>query len=359
MSEINAKIKKGILYRPFLCRELQEYSFENLETALSNDSVFVLRIDDKNQFAVSRWVSAKRTRSYPYARVYDTLEFSGKRITIIPILKDEGKDGDRDYLEWDTVSLMSLLGVYVIISYYTSAKKSAKKDQEHKNKITDQRFDIKQIKSEIKQLLSYHLDALHWNLWQLDKAKETAQKALASYERISRECSVEMHSKEFFEKRINELFKGAESFKQFSRDLAQSAQKRESLTIQPKEKTDDTKTSLTIKNYLGGHYYFTVDEVKVDGNEIYLTEAKHTKDDKLPSSEDVKDGLWKMILFVNLEDVEMGGRKYAPNAILKLTTGKNFSLSALTSSQSKFLEVLKKEAKENRFKLLINGDFVI
>ena len=68
-----------------------------------------------NEFAVSWWVSPKRTRSYPYARVYDTLGFSGKKATIIPIIKDEGKDGDRDFLQWDTISLMSLLGVYVIV----------------------------------------------------------------------------------------------------------------------------------------------------------------------------------------------------------------------------------------------------
>jgi hypothetical protein len=28
----------------------------------------------------------------------------------------KGKDGDRDFLQWDTISLMSLLGIYVIIA---------------------------------------------------------------------------------------------------------------------------------------------------------------------------------------------------------------------------------------------------
>ena len=48
--------------------------------------------------AVSCWVSAKRTRSKPFSRVLRMLyQKDMKKITIIPVVKDEGKDGDRDY----------------------------------------------------------------------------------------------------------------------------------------------------------------------------------------------------------------------------------------------------------------------
>lgn len=147
---ISAKIT-GIKYTPFLCRELHTFNFDNFSMALSKEATFILKVDDKNQIAVSWWVSAKRTRSYPYARVYDSLSFSGKKITIIPIMKDEGFEGDRDFLQWDTVSLMSLLGVYTIISYYKDAEKSTR----YKDKITNQRFNIEHLKFEIKKLLSY------------------------------------------------------------------------------------------------------------------------------------------------------------------------------------------------------------
>ena len=59
---------------------------------------------DSEKIAVSRWISPKRTRSYPYERVYDTLAFDGKKVTIIPVVKDEGllsaydtKDGKAVY----------------------------------------------------------------------------------------------------------------------------------------------------------------------------------------------------------------------------------------------------------------------
>ncbi|HRR17832.1 MAG TPA: hypothetical protein P5332_02090 [Ignavibacteriales bacterium] len=106
--DVSAKIT-GIKYSPFLCRDLRVYDISDIDSALSQDGSFLLNVDDKNRVALSWWVSAKRTRSYPYARVYDTLSFKGKKITIIPIFKDEGKEGDRDFLQWDTISLMSLL----------------------------------------------------------------------------------------------------------------------------------------------------------------------------------------------------------------------------------------------------------
>ncbi|MBC8135792.1 MAG: hypothetical protein H8F28_07910 [Fibrella sp.] len=42
------------------------------------------------QAAYSRWVSPKRTRSYPFERVYNTFN-APLRITVIPVLKDEGR----------------------------------------------------------------------------------------------------------------------------------------------------------------------------------------------------------------------------------------------------------------------------
>jgi len=286
---------KGIKYTLFLCKSLQAYDIRNLSSAFDKDAAFLLNFSKDKQIAVSWWVSAKRTRSYPYARVYDTLNFQGKKVTIIPIFKDEGKEGDRDFLQWDTISLMSLLGVYTIISYYDYADKSSS----YEHKITNQRFALNHLQLEFTNLLSYRSDALHWNLSQIDRVGEIGQKALDSYARISKKLGVEMHSNKSAEQRIRELLKGKSNFMNLSRVLAKKAQNRESITIQPKEKLSGIKATLTIKNYLGGYYYFTSDEVMTDKQTIYLIEGKHTKTDSLPSLGDIKDGLLKMILFTN------------------------------------------------------------
>jgi len=332
----------GIRYKPFLCNTLVQYDIEEFDKALSESGSFILEIDKENRVAVSRWVSPKRTRSYPYARIYDTLSFSGRKVTIIPIIKDEGKDGDRDFLQWDTISLMSLLGIYVIIGYYVEAVRNPR----YKNKITNQKFDTDYIKSEISRLLSYQSDALHWNLEQIDKIFQIAILAFDSYNRISENLRVEMHSMEAAQQRIEELYKRKEEFMKLSRKLAYKAQMRESITIQPKESLAGTKGMITIKNYIGGYYYFTCDEVEIHGNELYLIEGKHGKNE-YPSLNDVKDGLLKMILYTNLKKVYYNNKEFIPIPILKLTTeGDVYRFP-------KYYDTLLKEAEENQFKVII------
>lgn len=344
----------GVKYQPLICRKLNTFSIEDLEKALSKEASFILKIDKEKQVAVSWWVSSKRTRSYPYARVYDCLSFAGKKITIIPIVKDEGMEGDRDFLQWDTVSLMSLLGIYVIISYYKKAERSSR----YKNKITNQRFDVEQIKSEVKKLLSYQSDPLHWNLEQINKVSKLGQKAMDAYDEISKILGVRMHSKDFAKKKIADLMKDKETFMKSSRRLAEMAQKREVSVTHSAEKLTGSKATITIKNYLGGYYYFTADEAKINKNQVELVEGKNTKENKLPALEDIKDGLLKMILFSNLENVKVNGEPYNPIPVLKLTTGKELSMKNLNNSQSNVLELLKKEAINNGFKILLNDKFI-
>uniref|UniRef100_A0A7C3J1I8 Uncharacterized protein n=1 Tax=Candidatus Methanomethylicus mesodigestus TaxID=1867258 RepID=A0A7C3J1I8_9CREN len=350
--EIKAEIK-GLKYTPLMCRELDEVSLSQLEDALAHKANFILNMGELNRIAVSWWVSAKRTRSYPYARVYDTLGFSGKRATIIPVVKDEGAGGDRDFLQWDTISLMSLLGVYVIIAYYVDAERNP----HFPDKITNQRFDISFIISELNELLSYQSDALHWNLSRVEKIKEITRRAIDSYELISERIGVKMHSRGSAYSRILRLSNGRETFVHYSRHLAMNAQKRESVTSHAMELTDGTKEILTIKNYLGGVYYFTSDEVHIKGNEVQLVECKHSGQKTMPSEEDIKDGLVKMILFCNLENVTIDGRPYLAVPVLKLSS--TSSKSVLNGKQKERLSVLEKEAKANGFRIKFNDIFLI
>lgn len=343
--DISAKVT-GISYTPFLCRQLRPFNIDDLAKGLASDATFLLNIGN-NQTAVSWWRSAKRTRSYPYARVYDSLAFAGKKVTIIPVFKDEGKDGDRDFLQWDTVSLMSLLGVYVIISYYKNAKQSSRYEQ----KITEQEFDIDHIKDDVRELLSYQSDAMHWNLKQIDKVGDISQRALVAYTMISSQLGVPMHSRASAQKRIAQLLKSKDEFLTLSRQLAEKAQKRERVTIQPKERLSGDKAIITISNYLRGYYYFTADEAIITGDDIYLIEGKHSKMHSLPSQSDIKDALLKMILFTNLKEVMVDNKTYNPILVLKLTVESGFQQENMSTSERDFLQGLKKEAEENNFQL--------
>ncbi|HRI26795.1 MAG TPA: hypothetical protein PK715_01950, partial [Chitinophagales bacterium] len=287
---IEACIEK-LTYSPFLPDVLPEVEIRSFDIN-SAPKAFLLKLN-ATVFAVSKWVSPKRTRTYPYERVYDTLG-GNLKIAVIPVVKDEGAKGDRDFLQWDTVSLMSLLNVYVIFAYYVDADKSGEK-------ITNQQLDNAYVINRIEQIQKFHSSALHWNLDELKQHFDTVlQQVQHYYNLIAEKTGVKLHSNKgigVFRKRINN---NMEEFKQFSREKAAKAQAREFTTMQPKELLSTaTKAKIIIQNYLGGKYFLTVDEVKVDSEILYLMEAKHSKNALLPSKSDIKDGLLKLLLYCN------------------------------------------------------------
>jgi hypothetical protein len=294
--EISAKIT-GIKYKVHLAKELKNFSLRDFDVN-ALPTAFIVN-DGRNSFAVSKWVSPKRTRSYPYERVYNTLNIS-KRITIIPVVKDEGADGDRDFLQWDSVSLMSLLDVYVILAYYTSATKNG-------TKIKRQQFDNAYILSKIKEIEQYHSSSLHWNLNELKtNLHHVLDKVKSSYRRIERTMSIRLHGFEGIDNFKKEIGEDVSRFMEFSRGKAEKAQTREYVTVQPKENLATlTKAKITITNYLGGQYFFTVDEAALTKNGLLLMEGKHCKKGLLPAKGDIVDGVVKMILFSNLSNVKI------------------------------------------------------
>ncbi len=353
---ITAKIT-GIKYKPKLTNDLETFNFNgfNINRLPANCLINY----EGFSFGLSKWVSPKRTRSYPYERVYNTLG-TAKRITVIPIIKDEGKKGDRDFIQWDTISLMSLLNVCVVFSYY----KTAEKHKTRENKITNQQLDNELIKQKISEIKNYHSSALHWNLKEIEKSfPDLIQKAKKAYNAIGKQLGVTFHSEQGIDRFAKQFINGVKEFMRTSRQKAREAQNREMQTIQPKELLSTlTKATITIKNYLGGEYYFTTDEIKIEKNRIYLIEAKHSKRAILPSISDIKDALLKMILYTNLKDVSINNKKYIAFPVLKLTSAKlkkDISQSEVETCMDfskKRKEMLKKlfeEAKENNFNIII------
>ena len=313
--KIDAKIE-NLKYNPFLCQPLKTFGIDEfLSGSAFNNASFLLNYN-KNSFAISHWVSPKRTRTYPYARVYDTMN-ARTRVTIIPFLKDEGKDGDRDFIQWDTVSLMSLLGVYVILGYY----KKAEKNPDYQHKITAQEFDYYYLKQHLDELSQYKGDALHWNLNELNKnLLDVAELSKFHYKRISKQTGVELHGERGISQRIEVIRESVAKFQSNSRELASSAQNREYQTTQPKESVIEDKATITIKNYLGGFYYFTVDEVLLSGNHLFLIEKKNSDKSRIPNITDIKDGLVKMVLHTNFSEVLVLGKSFSHHPTLGLTS---------------------------------------
>ena len=332
----------------------------------------LVNLGDKT-IALSKWVSPKRTRSYPYARVYDTFDSSANKVaTITPLIKDEGKDGDMDYLQWDTISLMRLLNVYVILAFYESAQKNTR-NLNKQHKITHQTFNNAFIYAQLQALNNYHQSALHWNLHQL--SAENLAKLIAhtktAYQNIAKNLSIKLHDSANIDKFAQKITKDRESFMRYSRQKAQNAQNREFLTIQPKEFIQSSaKSKIEIENYLGGYYYFTIDEVLEKGGTLCLVESKHSANAILPSNDDIKDGLLKLMLYNNLCEVRDLSGKRDFKIVLQLTSNKlqnalhlptkniNAFITAnkLKTNQSDMLNALNAECKENSFDIWIGKE---
>lgn len=354
----------GIKYTIFLSNDLKQIDFKNFD--INEVPATCILTNKKTTLAISKWISPKRTRSYPFERVYNSLTTS-KKITVIPIVKDEGVRGDRDFIQWDTVSLMSLLDVFVIFAYYDKAEINPR----NKLKITNQHFNNDYVIAKIKEIEAYHSSALHWNLNELNSnLHKIIDKAKSAYKSIEKTLKVPLHDFKGIDNFKEKIGNDVELFMEFSREKAKKAQARELVTQQPKESLSTlSKAKITITNYLGGQYFFTVDEIELSENTVYLIESKHSKSTILPSKSDIKDGLLKMILYSNLSSVTANGKNINSVAVLSLTSSKLKGQITSKSSSKEILDFqraneifnqqavlfgdLLKEAEENNFVIKI------
>lgn len=316
MVTINAIIKEIRHYNPlFRLKTLPVYSLDSIFSgeALKRSS-FLLELSS-GTYAVSKWTGPKRSRTYPYQYVYDTIARK-PRVAIIPYYKDEGADGNPDYLQWDTVSLMSLLNVYVILGYHTSAVPNRRNAS--KQRITGHTLDTAYIRQRFEELALYHSDPIHWNMKELNENLLTVmQRTLLYHEKIEQLTGVRLHSRSGLSRRIANLA----SYRQDSRARALLAQEREHATLQPGERIESgLKASINITNFFNGEYHLTVDEVVPIDQTLFLIEKKHSGSKALPATGDIKDGLLKLMLYTNLESAEVDAQVFLPRAVLGLTS---------------------------------------
>ena len=355
---------EGIHYQLTMCGNLKKFDLETLDINKIPTSCIIQ--DRDNEFALSKWLSPKRTRSFPYARVYNSLQ-KAKRLTVIPTIKDEGIGGVRDFIQWDTISLMSLLEVYVIFGCYTQANISST----NPNKITNQKFDNSLVLEKIQEFRQYQSSALHWNLKELRETfPNLLNQQIEAYKNISHTTGVRLKPLRGFESFKRSIQDDVNAFMESSRRKAEQAQSREIRTTHIGEYLETiTKASITITNYIGGKYFFTVDEVTDYGEYILLTEAKNTDEFLLPKSGDIKDGLLKMMLYQNLDHVYRNEERRLHKASLKLTSPyikgnirstspetlvQNFlSLNSFSRSDKQLIQQVFNEANSNHFMVQI------
>ncbi len=309
---------KDVQYKAFLTGGLTpcDITAFNINAVKTSGKIIL----PNGEYAYSKWVSPKRTRSYPFERMYNTFN-SPTRLTVIPVLKDEGADGDLDRLQYSTISWMNLLNIYIVFAFYDDAVKNRRPSQAEKNKITRQKFNSASVNEQILRISQYKQSALHWNRSLLeDGFIKIFNAALESYARLSKQLGVEMHERKTQETYLTSLITDFENFKNISLNGSERASKREVQTTHAHEYlTDGVKATFQIKNYLGGLYYLTADEVIHNDEGFIIQESKNTKAGFLPGISDIKDGLFKLILFSNLDSLRLDKTPVEFATCLKLT----------------------------------------
>lgn len=363
---------KNVKYTPFLGKEkLKCHDITQFDINKAGAYGLINLGTSGNNLAYSQWKTPKRTRTYPFPRIYNTYGLNTKRVTIIPIIKDEGADTNNDRINFITFSWMNLLNVYIILAWYDDAKRKTGTT----NRITDQVLNAEGVREKLLEISRYQTTALHWNTTHFKNDFERIYlNAVASYEKISREKEVDLHNPqdhlntlEAF--KVNNKF-DLEFFKQKTLTASQKAALRETLTVHKLESLDDNpKGIFSISNDLGGEYHLTSDEIYWENNTLVIQESKNTTKEKLPSNADITDGLFKLILFVNMEQVDVDNRTDVPFITrLKLTgnlTG-NLNLpcandlvsdfckeNKLTPAKQKTITLLNQEATENDLQIWI------
>lgn len=364
-----------VQYYAYLAKHLPVTPWNHFDVNTVSPSGLI-EFQDGTRIAYSRWVSPKRTRSYPFARIYHTYNSSPK-ITIIPILKDEGKDGDRDRIQYSTFSWMSLLDTYIVLAYYN---KATPKFKSGKQKITDQKFDNLFVKSQIEKIKMYAKSASDWNQ-ELLQAKSSGshfttifKTALNQYDEISRETKVPMHSRRGIDRYIQNIQKDFSKFQEISLKGSQAASQREAATTHKYEYLIGShKATFEITDYLGGIYHLTPDEIILDKTEYIIQESKNASKGNMPSFDDILDGLFKLILFSNLDGLTLNNKPVSFSTCLNLTGTKIKGVLALPATQGEItifirdnpslqskLDLIKKLNKEsdknNKLQVKITGN---
>lgn len=187
-----------------------------------------------------------------------------------------------------------------------------------------------------------------------------------AYVNLSISLGVKLHNIESIDNFIVKIIKSKEAFMDFSQKARVAQPNREVLTLQPKEQIGiGQKYKITIENYLGGRYFFVCDDVLLQDDILVLCESKHSKSALLPSNDDIKDGLSKLMLYTNIDSI-VGYDKF--KVVLRLTSTllqdsyilPNDSLQDFINSNSfskahiATLEALNVESRNNHFEVWIN-----
>ena len=316
-------IIRDIEYDPQVrTKPLEQFSLDGFDINVASPSGIIEFADDTS-FGYSKWKGPKPSRTYPSAGIYRTYHLQTKRVTVIPVIKDEGNDTrNNERLGSMVLARMNLTSVYIILAWYEHAEPNLKRGG---NRITNQLLNNDFVVEKMREIKRAQKSALHWNTMHFQRDFEYVfRQAVESYQRISNQYNIEMHSADNHLAILEQyLIDGAfdlDAFARHSSERSSAAAKREAMTTHELEQlTDGDKAYIELVNLQGGIYHLTSDEVFWEDGRLVLQESKNTTKDKMPSLGDIQDGLFRNILFYSIDELYLDSQQIEFTTRLKLT----------------------------------------
>lgn len=301
---------------------LERFALDGLDINAA-DVAGIIEIADDISFAYAKWKSPKPSRTYPSAGIYKIYHLQTKRVAVIPVIKDEGNDTrNNDRLSSMTLARMNLTDVYIILAWYESAEPHPTRGG---NRISNQLLNNEFVVERMHEIKRAQKSALHWNTAHFKRDFEYVwRQAVASYQKISRQLGLEMHSAErhlaILEQYLVDGKFSLQAFAHHSSKRSAAAARRESMTTHDLEHlTDGGKAYIEMVNLQGGIYHLTVDEVFWEDGRLIIQESKNASKNKMPSLGDIQDGLFRNILFYSIDELYLDGQQIEFATRLKLT----------------------------------------
>ena len=297
---------------------------------------FLYKFPNGENIAISVWTTPKRTKTPPWPRVYETLAYSGKKITIIPVQASYGLDGDHNIIQPNTISwITAIADIYVIIGVYTNASKTAKgpppaninpqkKSTQGEPVFANFKFDLNDIENQITEIIENNPKVNDWNLLQIRKIPELLSMSIKHNKRLGKKLGVNVQNFSQAEKKLVAWKNNHDEFlAEFDKRSAE-AQNREYNSSQKLENVPGNKGKVEINVQHFPKLHLTADSMEVNENEkiITLLEGKNSTKETFPPPGMVLEQLVKFMVFKNC-DFQINEDVYQKRLICYVTgTGK-------------------------------------
>jgi hypothetical protein len=187
--------------------------------------------------------------------------------------------------------------------------------------------------------------------------------AVSSYQRIEASTGVIMRSpREHLSVLSTYLHNNQfdlELFRSATLARSKSAAQRETNVLHAQEYLGDgAKAYFYIKNLIGGEYHFTADEVYDEGEALVIQESKNATLANFPKLADIKDRLLKLILYTNLDELYLSGKRIDFSTRLKITGNLvgSLQLPSETGEMARFSEMNRLKRTEQALLSLMNDE---